>query len=495
MLIVYEDLDTLKSKQRSYDGVTSAFWSQFAGKKIWVRDGESDVSIPTMEELVKYAEDKNRKGVETLNIRYRAKPKELDWSDYAAPKKITVAVYAPAKPVEKDNVTDLVADLSNKIAAAARKNADIFVAPEYQFTKHLEGGPKKEKGPEAISKEEHERVAEELVEISRRHPDMFIVAGTSLSVTDDNKLKNTAFILHGGGLQQYVKATIPRGDSTLRSALERHDPHRHFRDEASMEPSLSLGEQPYYETRIEGGKYTVAICSDISVAGRNGKEADIELVPASGLGLITAKTHHVHQGGHVLIADRHGGPFHFPGTEVEQSRLERDEDGIAIQTVDVRKRLERNRDQVTDLDQARGSSIISPRRESSLPEKSSNSQPQPPLGLPTEQDWKRSTFKTFSLRSRNLRRLDSALGRFHDTKGKEKEKFTAVKDAFDSWVKAHDKKPTRRDKSAVDDLSRRIEDYRAHLNGEPARPPSVAQHQPDSSGAFSPPGKSGPKIS
>ena len=344
--------DTGKEETRDFERATMAFWSKFKDKEISVStDGEKPILISSAGELKDYVAEQNKNNAKAVTIEHRTKKQELDWNNFSKPETVSVAVYSPDPPVKKENVKDILSDLSSKIETAASKNAGFFVAPEYTFTKHKDGVQT------PISKEEHAYLAAELGKISDKYPDMLIVAGTSLWVNKDNKLQNTAFVLNQGTLTEYHKATIPHGDAIFRDALQHHlnnkDPAGSEKKKdityEEIKNNVSLGGQPSFDIITKDAKCRVAICSDLSSPINTNKNFDIELVTSSALGEFTDKKHHVHQGGHVFVADREDGPAHFAGSEKQQSKLPRGENGLTIHTCEIRKQLTRGESVVAPL--------------------------------------------------------------------------------------------------------------------------------------------------
>ena len=334
---------------RDFERTNPAFWARFNGADVTAAvDGRpldsNEAGSSLGERLKDYVTQQKEAGAKSVTIEYGKKPREqaLDWSNFSRGEPASVAIYIPQQ--RQATVDELIGDLSEKIEIATAKGVDCFVAPEYAFTKHQDGIQT------ALSKAEHEQVCASLREIAKQHPDTVIVAGTSLWVTDENKLRDTALILGQGKLSQYDKASLPFGDKLYGDALTHHlnesAPARSARSTpyvtGALTPEMisrnsSFGDKPYFDI-IQTSKYRVAICSDIvSQRTDNRKDFDIELIPAHALGQIQARDHHVHQGGHVFIADGMDGAARFVGSESQQKKLAGGENGLHFHNFEVRK--------------------------------------------------------------------------------------------------------------------------------------------------------------
>ncbi|WP_137935836.1 hypothetical protein [Chitinivorax sp. B] len=290
---------------------------QADGATVRIRDGNTWKPIKA-DELIKLAENNPQ---QAFDVQISSHVQVADMPDASqAQGKAVVAVYTPTASASATSIGPIFDALEKQVEQAANKGTQFFVAPEYLFarqTVNLDGNSIQS----SFSSEDQVSLQAKLEMLAGRFPGMVIVAGTLLW-EDDTHLRHAALVLHDGRASLHDKPRDPLSDSPFNVAL------------AHTDKSPLFGHATHLDLEAHDLNCRINLGDEPREHKSGIKHFDIQLIPANALKTLN---HHVHEGGHVFIADRITGASHFIGNNKTTLPLNGGNTGLAIATCNVAK--------------------------------------------------------------------------------------------------------------------------------------------------------------
>ena len=121
-------------------------------------------------------------------------------------RQIRIAVYCPKlTDLPNETVEERIDRLKNAVHRAANDHAQVFLGPEYPFTKDTRNLARPVAGAKhCYSGAEFLQVTNAIVELGVRYPTTLLIPGTTLWKNQSNEVRNTGYVSHhveGGGVE------------------------------------------------------------------------------------------------------------------------------------------------------------------------------------------------------------------------------------------------------------------------------------------------------
>jgi predicted amidohydrolase len=238
---------------------------------------------------------------------------------------LKVAVYCPKLTDLPNETVELrINRMKEAVEQAAQANADVFIGPEYFFTKDSSKLANADFGANhAYTAKEFLAVKAAIIEIGARHKTMLLIPGTTLWKSDAQEVRNTGY------LYQYLEQ--PGHEHSKNTS---HDDAK-YADHAGGQ--FTPGGTNFYDFEFQGLRARYEICADISAVGKTGDGKEVHLVSGFNFGGgMPARAHH---GGVEVLSDGTGdGRIERPFDVKVKSKP--DQGGMLVDTVDVHKTVE-----------------------------------------------------------------------------------------------------------------------------------------------------------
>ena len=231
----------------------------------------------------------------------------------ASGRTLKIAVYCPkVTALPNETVQQRISRMKDALQAAANVTADIFVGPEYFFTKNTSQLNAPNSGANhTYTAEEFLAVNMAIIEMGEQHKSMLIIPGTTLWKNNANEVRNTGYVCH------YLDSGRAHSKKTSHHEVE-------YAQAAGGQ--YTPGASSQYDFEFQGLRARYEICSDVGQAGNAGNGKELHII--SGFTFGGGMPSHAHHGGVEILSDGGDGdgrierPFEFkPKTATNDDRL------------------------------------------------------------------------------------------------------------------------------------------------------------------------------